>query len=183
MQHYLLRCAISIAMIFVFQITLADADQKTHSQVFVEVKAFHQSLHAHFPKISNNKFLELEKIDIDDATSSDVYFLAAALNEKLRILLAKNEITEFKQIMLSKDDITQVEVFELITVPAFGAIIENQEDVAGLAHKWLAYCLIALSVLHALAALKHHFINKDNTLNRIIGKRQPLEIRNEKTVD
>ena len=85
--------------------------------------------------------------------------------------------------LISTADGRGIEVFELITVPAFGAIIENQEDVAGLVHKWLAYFLIALTVLHALAALKHHFIDKDNTLNRIIGKRQPLENRNEKTVN
>ena len=85
--------------------------------------------------------------------------------------------------LISTADGRGIEVFELITVPAFGAIIENQEDVAGLAHKWLAYFLITLATLHALAALKHHFIDKDNTLNRIIGKRQPLENLNEKTVN
>ncbi len=85
--------------------------------------------------------------------------------------------------LISTVDGRGIEVFEFITVPAFGAIIENQEDVAGLVHKWLAYVLITLAVLHALAALKHHFIDKDNTLNRIIGKRQPLEKINEKTVN
>ena len=85
--------------------------------------------------------------------------------------------------LISTADGIGIEVFEFITVPALGAIIENQEDVAGLVHKWLAYVLIALAVLHGLAALKHHFIDKDNTLNRIIGKRQPLEKVNEKTVN
>jgi len=85
--------------------------------------------------------------------------------------------------LISTADGRGIEVFEFITVPAFGAIIENQEDVAGFVHKWLAYALITLATLHALAALKHHFIDKDNTLNRIIGKRQLLENRNEKTVN
>jgi len=85
--------------------------------------------------------------------------------------------------LISTADGRGIDVFEFITVPAYGAIIENQADVAGLAHKWLAYLLIALASLHALAALKHHFIDKDNTLNRIIGKRQPLENLNEKTVN
>ena len=85
--------------------------------------------------------------------------------------------------LISTADGRAIEVFELITIPAFGAIIENQEDVAGLAHKWLAYFLITLSVLHALAALKHHFIDKDNTLNRMIGKRQQMEKVNEQTVN
>jgi cytochrome b561 len=84
---------------------------------------------------------------------------------------------------ISTADGRGIEVFELFVVPALGSIIENQEDVAGLIHKWLAYLLIALAILHALAALKHHFIDKDNTLNRIIGKRQQLENINEKTVN
>tara|TARA_R110001583_G_scaffold39399_6_gene126261 strand:+ start:19783 stop:20361 length:579 start_codon:yes stop_codon:yes gene_type:complete len=84
--------------------------------------------------------------------------------------------------LISTADGRGIEVFELITIPAFGSIIENQEDIAGIVHKWLAYLLIALAALHALAALKHHIIDKDNTLNRIIGKRQKTENTNEKTV-
>jgi cytochrome b561 len=85
--------------------------------------------------------------------------------------------------LISTADGRGIEVFEIITIPAFGSLIENQEDIAGLVHKWLAYLLIALAALHALAALKHHFIDKDNTLNRIIGKRQKMEYINEKTVN
>jgi len=85
--------------------------------------------------------------------------------------------------LISTADGRGIEVFELMTIPAFGSIIENQEDIAGLVHKWLAYLLLALATLHALATLKHHFIDKDNTLNRIIGKRQKMENMNEKTVN
>lgn len=85
--------------------------------------------------------------------------------------------------LISTADGRGIEVFEFVTIPAIGSIIENQEDIAGVVHKWLAYGLIGLALLHALAALKHHFIDKDNTLNRIIGKRQKLENINEKTVN
>ena len=85
--------------------------------------------------------------------------------------------------LISTADGRGIEVFEFVTIPAIGSIIENQEDIAGLVHKWLAYVLIGLALLHALAALKHHFIDKDNTLNRIIGKRQKLENINEKKVN
>lgn len=74
--------------------------------------------------------------------------------------------------LISTADDRGIEVFELFTVPGFGSFIENQEDVAGLIHQWLAYTLILLASLHAIAALKHHFIDKDNTLNRMIGRRQ-----------
>lgn len=85
--------------------------------------------------------------------------------------------------LISTADGRGIEVFEFVTIPAIGSIIENQEDIAGVVHKWLAYVLVGLALLHALAALKHHFIDKDNTLNRIIGKRQKLENINEKTVN
>lgn len=36
-------------------------------------------------------------------------------------------------------------------------------------HKWLGYGLIATIVLHTSAALKHHFINKDDILRRMVS--------------
>jgi len=36
-------------------------------------------------------------------------------------------------------------------------------------HKWLGYGLIATIVLHTSAALKHHFINKDDILRRMLS--------------
>jgi cytochrome b561 len=74
--------------------------------------------------------------------------------------------------LISTADDRGIEVFELFIVPGFGSFIENQEDIAGFIHKWLAYLFIGLSLLHAVAALKHHYIDKDNTLNRMIGRRQ-----------
>ena len=74
--------------------------------------------------------------------------------------------------LISTADDRGIDVFALFTVPGFGSFIENQEDIAGLVHKWLAYLLISLSSLHAIAALKHHFIDKDNTLNRMTGRRR-----------
>jgi len=60
-------------------------------------------------------------------------------------------------------------VFDWFTVPATLTNIENQEDVAGLFHRYLAYGLVAMAVAHGLAALKHHFIDKDETLRRMLG--------------
>lgn len=36
-------------------------------------------------------------------------------------------------------------------------------------HEWLGYGLIATIVLHTSAALKHHFINKDDILRRMLS--------------
>jgi len=67
---------------------------------------------------------------------------------------------------------SSVSVFDIISVPATITSITEQEYYAGLTHQYLAYGLIALVVVHAIAALKHHFINKDNTLRRMLGMSQ-----------
>lgn len=45
---------------------------------------------------------------------------------------------------------------------------DNQEDIAGDIHEILAWLLMGLVGVHMLAALKHHFIEKDQTLKRMI---------------
>ena len=57
--------------------------------------------------------------------------------------------------------------FEWFSVPATITFIPDQEDVAGLAHRVLAYLLVLIAAGHASAAIKHHFIDKDTTLKRM----------------
>ena len=70
---------------------------------------------------------------------------------------------------ISTADGRGIEVFELFQVPSVGELINNQEDLAGLVHKYIAYTVMIMVVLHAFAALKHHFIDQDNTLKRMLG--------------
>nr|WP_269813799.1 cytochrome b [Bowmanella yangjiangensis] len=70
--------------------------------------------------------------------------------------------------LISTADSRGIDVFNWFTVPGFGEWVENQEDLAGEIHEWLAWSLIGLVVLHALAAIKHHVIDKDNTLTRML---------------
>lgn len=63
-----------------------------------------------------------------------------------------------------------VDVFGLFQLPALLAPIEQQEDIAGTIHLVLAIILIALATLHALAALKHHLFDRDQTLLRMLGE-------------
>ncbi len=71
--------------------------------------------------------------------------------------------------LISTADGRPIEVFGLFSVPATITQIPEQEDRAGLVHEYLAYGLIALVVLHAAAALKHHLVNRDETLRRMLG--------------
>lgn len=72
--------------------------------------------------------------------------------------------------LISTADGRPIDVFGLFSVPATLSGGENQEDIAGEIHEVLAFLLIGLSVLHALAALKHHFIDRDRTLTRMLSR-------------
>lgn len=74
--------------------------------------------------------------------------------------------------MISTSDGRAISVFGWFEVPALPAIIDNQEDVAGDIHFYVATTLIVLAGLHAAAALKHHFIDKDTTLTRMLGVKE-----------
>lgn len=73
--------------------------------------------------------------------------------------------------LISTADGAGISVFDLFTVPASITTIPGQADTAGLVHRYLSYALLALLVLHIAAALKHHFIDRNNTLRRILGMR------------
>lgn len=71
--------------------------------------------------------------------------------------------------LISTEDGRGIEVFNWFTVPGLGALFEGQADLSGEIHFYAAWILIILAGVHAVAALKHHFINKDNTLRKMIG--------------
>jgi len=72
--------------------------------------------------------------------------------------------------LISTADGRSISVFGWFEVPALITSIPDQEDIAGLIHEYLAWGLVIFSGLHALAALKHHFIDRDPTLKRMIGR-------------
>jgi cytochrome b561 len=72
--------------------------------------------------------------------------------------------------LISTADGRGIGVFGLFAVPATITGIPNQEDVAGLVHEYLGWALVIFAALHALAALKHHFIDRDRTLTRMLGR-------------
>ena len=72
--------------------------------------------------------------------------------------------------LISTADNRAIEVFGWFEVPATITALPKQEDIAGWVHLILASTLIGLVALHAAAALKHHFIDRDRTLKRIFGR-------------
>ena len=62
-----------------------------------------------------------------------------------------------------------IDVFDWFSVPALISDLRNQEVHSGLVHRYASYVLVAVVLLHVTAALKHHFMDKDSTLERMLG--------------
>lgn len=61
-----------------------------------------------------------------------------------------------------------IQVFSWFEVPSLLTPFDQQAEIAGSIHKWMAYGVMALVGLHALAAIWHHFFLKDNTLKKML---------------
>ena len=72
--------------------------------------------------------------------------------------------------LISTADGRSISVFAWFDVPSIVSGIDNLEDLAGEVHEFVAYALISIVILHALGALKHHLLDKDRTLLRMLGK-------------
>ncbi len=90
---------------------------------------------------------------------------ASAVHHMLYLLLAFVMVSGY---LIATAEGDPVSVFGWFDVPALVSG-DGLEDTAGTIHEWLAWSLVGLAGLHALAALKHQFIDRDGTLKRIFG--------------
>jgi len=74
-----------------------------------------------------------------------------------------------------------IDVFGWFTVPATFTFDQAQADFIGDIHWWSACSAMALVAAHAAAALKHHFVDRDHTLLRILGMAEPSKPGGNKT--
>ncbi|MCO4322570.1 cytochrome b [Aliidiomarina quisquiliarum] len=77
----------------------------------------------------------------------------------------------FSGYLISTADGAGVLVFGLFEVPATLQGLPDQADLAGFIHKYVAWALMVTVFIHAVAALKHHWFEGDETLVRMFGKR------------
>lgn len=75
----------------------------------------------------------------------------------------------FSGYMLSTADGRSIQVFNWFSLPAMPWLASRHEETAGMVHFYAATSLVVLAGVHALAALKHHFIDRNNTLRRMLG--------------
>jgi len=73
--------------------------------------------------------------------------------------------------MISTADGVGIPFFGLFDVPALVSGLPNQAETAGQIHLYIAWAVVIFAVLHGLAALKHHFIDRDATLVRMLGRK------------
>ena len=62
-----------------------------------------------------------------------------------------------------------IEVFSWFEVPALWIVDKENEVLLGKTHLVLAWMFMGFVALHSAAALKHHFMDKDRTLLRMLG--------------
>jgi cytochrome b561 len=92
--------------------------------------------------------------------------LAEAAHRILYLLLFTVALSGY---LIPTADGRALDVFDWFSLPATLHGIARQEDIAGEIHEGSAFALIGLVVLHAGAALKHHFLDRDRTLARMLG--------------
>ena len=70
--------------------------------------------------------------------------------------------------LIATADGHDIAVFDWFEIPSLTGNVDNLEDVAGDIHYWLAVTIIVLTIGHLGAAIKHHFIDRDDTLRRML---------------
>lgn len=82
-------------------------------------------------------------------------------------------LSGWAMVSVSSPRIT-TKVFDVLKVPDLPLPrSEAMEALTKNIHEYAAYLLIALLVLHIGAALKHHFVNKDDVLSRMVPQIKP----------
>ena len=70
--------------------------------------------------------------------------------------------------LMTTADGESADFFGLFHIPASVQLSHDNVDRAGLIHRYLAWALVAIALLHGAAALFHHFIKHDKTLVRML---------------
>jgi cytochrome b561 len=74
--------------------------------------------------------------------------------------------------LITTADGKPLQVFNVILLNQTVALNPALAEWVGLIHQWVSYGLVVVVLGHGAAALKHHFINKDQTLLRMLWVRR-----------
>ncbi|EKV29467.1 Cytochrome B561 [Caenispirillum salinarum AK4] len=84
------------------------------------------------------------------------------------VLVALMVVMPVSGYLISTEAGDPVPVFGLFSVPAVIEVSDTLRDLATEVHFYTVYGAAALVALHTLAALKHHFIDRDDVLRRMV---------------
>lgn len=93
-------------------------------------------------------------------------FLAASVHLAFYVLLFAIPISGWLLSSVEGEGLTLFGWFELPPLVAQGS--EQREDFIEEVHEVLFNVLFALAIVHVIAALKHHFIDRDSILRRML---------------
>lgn len=99
-------------------------------------------------------------------TISSSTYLAANLT-KAALYLGVFAICVTGYLMTTADG-DSADFFGIFSVPATIRLSHDYVDLAGKLHKYIAWALVGVALVHGAAALFHHFIKHDKTLVRML---------------
>ncbi|MDG1707372.1 MAG: cytochrome b [Emcibacteraceae bacterium] len=100
----------------------------------------------------------------DDYLKPIEKFAAGLMKKALYLMMFAILVTGY---LISSAGDTSIKLFNWFEVPAIITVNDSKVFIGNL-HQYFAYCIMGLVALHAFAALKHHFIDKDSTLKKML---------------
>ncbi len=157
----------AVAIIGLFAVGLWMVDLSYYSEWYRTAPNYHRSVGILLAIVTLVRIV-WKSITASPSPEGKLYEIVAAklAHGAMYILLITIFISGY---LISTSDGRGIEVFNWFTVPGAGELFPNQSDLAGEIHFYAAWAVILIAGLHALAALKHHFIDKDNTLRKMLG--------------
>ncbi|WPC76009.1 cytochrome b [Vibrio porteresiae] len=157
----------ALVVIGMFSVGLWMVDLSYYSQWYQTAPHWHKSVGLLLAGLTLFRFVwKLVTASPDVEGGTLVRMAAKAVHLVMYVLLAGLFISGY---LISTEDGRGIEVFNWFTLPSAGELFAHQADIAGDFHFYAAWILIILAAVHVLAALKHHFIDKDNTLRKMTG--------------
>lgn len=102
----------------------------------------------------------------DDLSANRLQNLAAKLIKWAFYLLILAVLVSGYMITTAEGE--AADVFGWFAIPPLSDFSGATVDLAGKLHKYLAWLIIGLAIVHSLAALYHHFVKRDRTLIRML---------------
>lgn len=100
-----------------------------------------------------------------ESVGQAVRWVAGAIRWVFYVLMLAIPITGY---VIATGEDGPVTVFGFVTLPNIFGRNEDLNETALVIHLYTAYAIAGLAVVHGAGALKHHFIDRDRTLMRMV---------------